>query len=93
MINVLLTPVGGGPTVGPDLSSSIAKRLASRIVVPMHYNANIPGQSEWMSSRLHRVDNFLGRIDGNVQRLDGRAFNITKETLPKEQKIIIPFFT
>jgi L-ascorbate metabolism protein UlaG (beta-lactamase superfamily) len=92
-IDVLLTPVGGGPTVGPDLSSSIAKRLTARIVVPMHYNADIPGQNEWMRSGLRRVDDFLGRIDGNVQRLDGRSFNVTKEILPKEQKIIVPSFT
>jgi L-ascorbate metabolism protein UlaG (beta-lactamase superfamily) len=92
-IDVLLMPVGGGPTIGPDIASSIAKRLNPRIVVPMHYNADIPGQKEWMSSRLHKVDEFLERSEGNVERLEGRSFKITKETLPKGRKIIVPSFS
>jgi L-ascorbate metabolism protein UlaG (beta-lactamase superfamily) len=92
-IDVLLTPVGGGPTIGPDLASSIAERLDPKIVVPMHYNADIPGQGEWMSTRLHRVDDFLRSSGGPVERLDGHSFNITKESLPKERKIIVPTFT
>jgi L-ascorbate metabolism protein UlaG (beta-lactamase superfamily) len=91
-IDILLTPVGGGPTVGPDLASSIAKRLNSRIVVPMHYNADISGQSEWMNLRLHKVDDFLARSEWNAERLDNQSFHITKKTLPKERKIIIPSF-
>jgi len=91
-IDVLLTPVGGGPTIGPDLASSIAKRLNPRIIVPMHYNAEISGQSEWMSSRLHKVDDFLARYEGNLERTDSRCFHITKETLPKGRKIIVPSF-
>ena len=92
-IDVLLTPVGGGPTIGPDLASSIIERLDPRIVVPMHYNADIPGQREWMSSRLYKVDDFLVSSEGNVERLDGRSFEITKEDLPKGRKIIVPTFT
>lgn len=92
-IDVLFIPVGGGPTVGPELVSSIVERLDPRIVVPMHYNAGIPGQSEWMSSRLHKVDDFLMSSKGTVERLDCRSFNITKEDLPKGQKIIVLTFT
>jgi len=92
-IDVLFTPVGGGPTIGPDIASSIAKGLDPRIVVPMHYNADISGQSEWMSSRLYKVDDFVVSSEGNVERTDGRCFHITKETLPKGRKIIVPSFT
>jgi len=59
----------------------------------MHYNANIPGQREWMSSRLHKVDDFLASIEGNVEKLDGRSFKITKEDLPEGRKIIVLTFT
>jgi L-ascorbate metabolism protein UlaG (beta-lactamase superfamily) len=92
-IDVLFTPVGGGPTIGPELASAIADRLDPRLIVPMHYNADIPGQEEWMSSRLYRVDDFLARCEGHVERVDGRSFTITKESLPKERKIIVPAFT
>jgi len=91
-VDVLLTPVGGGPTIGPDLASSIGERLEPRVIVPMHYNAGIPGQSEWMNSRLHKVDDFLARCEGNVERLDGRSFKITKGDLSKDRKIIVLTF-
>jgi L-ascorbate metabolism protein UlaG (beta-lactamase superfamily) len=91
-IDVLLTPVGGGPTVGPYLASTIAERLNPKIIVPMHYNAEIPGQGEWMRTRLHKVDDFLTSCKGNVERLNNLSFKVTKKDLPKEQKIIIPTF-
>lgn len=92
-IDVLLTPVGGGPTVGPDLAASIAKRLDPRIIVPLHYNANISGQSEWLNSRLHKVNDFLVNSEETVEKLDDRCFQITKEALPKGRTIIVPSFT
>ncbi len=92
-INVLLTPVGGGPTIGPDIASSIVERLDPQIVVPMHYNADIPGQSEWLSSGLHKVDDFLASSEGNLERLDSRSFKITREDQPKKRKITILTFT
>ena len=86
-IDVLLTPVGGGPTIGPDLASSIVERMDPRIVVPMHYNAEVPGQKDWMNTRLHKIDTFLSSAEGIVERLDGRSFKITKENIPKSRKI------
>jgi L-ascorbate metabolism protein UlaG (beta-lactamase superfamily) len=92
-IDVLFTPVGGGPTIGPDLASSIIRRLDLRIVVPMHFNAEIPKQNKWIASRLHKVDDFLVNSEGKVERLEGRSFKVTKEALPKGWKIIVPTFT
>lgn len=92
-IDVLFTPVGGGPTIGPDIASSIVERLDPQIVVPMHFNADIPGQNEWLSARLHKVDDFLVSSEGKVERLEGRSFKITKENQPNVRKIIIPTFT
>jgi len=92
-VDVLLIPVGGGPTIGPDLASSIVMRVDPRIIVPMHYNADILGQSEWMKARLHKVDDFLAGIEGNVERLDGQSFKITKAGLSKGRKIKVLTFT
>ncbi len=92
-IDVLLTPVGGGPTIGPDLASSIVERVDPRIVVPMHYNAEVPGQKDWINSRLHKVDTFLSSIEGTVERLDGRSFKVTKENISKSRKIIVLTFS
>jgi len=92
-VDVLLTPVGGGPTIEPDLASSIVERLDPRIIVPMHYNADIPEQSDWITTRLHKVDDFLESIDGNVERLDGRSFRITKDNLSNGRQIKVLSFT
>lgn len=88
-IDLLFTPIGGGPTIDPDEASIIVDMLKSRIVVPMHYNAEVPNQEEWIGSRLHKVDDFLSESVMKVEKMSGRSFKVTKETLPKEQKIIV----
>lgn len=92
-IDVLFPPVGGGPTIPLDVVTSIVEWLDPRIVVPMHYNAEIPGQIEFMSTRLSKIDDFLSRSDDTVERLAGRTFSITKNSLPNERKIVIPTFS
>ena len=88
-IDVLFTPVGGGPTIGPDLAAATVNQLDPRIVVPMHYNAEIPGQSEWMGTRLQKVDAFLAQCQGTVKRLDRRSLRVTKATLPSDRTIVV----
>jgi L-ascorbate metabolism protein UlaG (beta-lactamase superfamily) len=53
-VDLLLVPVGGGPTIGADQAADIAARLHARVVVPMHY-------------RTARID-FLEPIDAFLQR-------------------------
>jgi L-ascorbate metabolism protein UlaG (beta-lactamase superfamily) len=36
-IELLILPVGAGPTIGPQQAAEIARRLGARWVVPMHY--------------------------------------------------------
>ena len=85
-VAVLFVPVGGGPTIGPEMASLIAARLKPRLVVPMHYGFDA---RDGLLSRLSKVDEFL-KDKKNVKVLNGRAFNISKEDLPKEQTIIVP---
>ncbi len=87
-VDVLFTPVGAGPTIGPDMASAIAVRLKPKIIVPMHYGISIPGETGLLS-RLSKVDEFL-KDKKNVQRLSGRSFTVTKENLPQEQMVIVP---
>ncbi len=85
-VDVLFVPVGGGPTIGPEMASKIAARLNPKIIVPMHYGLSV---GEGLLSRLNKVDVFL-KDKKNVQRLSGRAFSVTKETLPQEQTVTVP---
>jgi L-ascorbate metabolism protein UlaG (beta-lactamase superfamily) len=36
-VDVLLLPVGGGPTVGGESAAAIVRELSPRLVIPMHY--------------------------------------------------------
>ena len=36
-VDVLILPVGGGPTVGGEPAAAIVRRLRPRLVIPMHY--------------------------------------------------------
>jgi L-ascorbate metabolism protein UlaG (beta-lactamase superfamily) len=54
-VELLLIPVGGGPTIGAEQAAAITERLGARWVVPMHY-------------RTHRV-NFLEPADEFLTRI------------------------
>ncbi len=86
-IDVLFTPVGGIYTIGPETAASLCKKLKPSVVVPMHYR--MPGMSSTFD-RLSTVEDFL-KVYGtaNVIRVKKPAYTITKETLPKEQTVVV----
>ena len=88
--DVLFVPVGGGPTIGPEVAAVIVERLKPTITVPMHYNMGIPGMPEFFN-RLNHVGDFL-KGKTNVKKLESRSFEVTKAKLPKEPTIIVPHF-
>ncbi len=65
-VDVLLVPVGGGPTVEAEAALELVRRLRPRYVVPMHYRTPA-------ISFLDTADAFLDRLD-RVVRLDAPAF-------------------
>jgi L-ascorbate metabolism protein UlaG (beta-lactamase superfamily) len=68
-VDMLLTPVGGGPTIGAQQATAIAERLAPRWVVPMHYRTPA-------ISFLEPVDGFLElQEDRPIVRCDGPSFD------------------
>jgi L-ascorbate metabolism protein UlaG (beta-lactamase superfamily) len=67
-VDVLMIPVGAGPTIGPQQATEIAERLGARWIVPMHYRTP-------MISFLEPADEFLElQGDDRVVRLDSSAF-------------------
>jgi L-ascorbate metabolism protein UlaG (beta-lactamase superfamily) len=55
-LDVLMVPVGGGPTIGTDEAMAIVEATGARIVVPMHY-------------RTERIG-FLEPLDGTLARFE-----------------------
>jgi L-ascorbate metabolism protein UlaG (beta-lactamase superfamily) len=83
--DVLLIPVGGGPTIGAQEAAEIVRRLAPRIAVPMHYaTANI--------GFVEPVDGFLeAAADLDVVRLESPEFELEDLAPPAgDTRIVVP---
>jgi L-ascorbate metabolism protein UlaG (beta-lactamase superfamily) len=66
-LDLLILPVGGGPTIGAEQAARIARRLAPRWAVPMQYRTR-------RVSFLEDAEQFLALI-GDVTRLDSPRFD------------------
>jgi L-ascorbate metabolism protein UlaG (beta-lactamase superfamily) len=65
-VDLLILPVGGGPTIGASGAVAIVERLAPKWVVPMHYRTP-------KISFLDDAEEFLGLMD-RVERLETASF-------------------
>jgi L-ascorbate metabolism protein UlaG (beta-lactamase superfamily) len=81
-VDVLIVPVGGGPTIGPDQAATIAGELGARWVVPMHYGTP---QADFLGP----VDPFLEAF-ADVRRLDGSTAEIEAAERPERPCVIVP---
>jgi L-ascorbate metabolism protein UlaG (beta-lactamase superfamily) len=81
-VDMVLLPVGAGPTIGPEQAGAIVERLAPRWVVPMHYRTH-------RVSFLEPPDAFLERMP-HVHRLDETGFDT--ESLPSDRSplVVVP---
>lgn len=62
-VDVLMLPVGGGPTVGGEAAAQVVRELRPRLVVPHHYRT---GELTF----LEPPDAFLDALGAPVERLD-----------------------
>ncbi len=77
--DLLIVPVGGGPTIGGAQAAEIAGRLGARWIVPMHYRTERIGF-------LEPADDFLGRF-AHVARLDAPRFTLAE--LPDDRPLVV----
>jgi L-ascorbate metabolism protein UlaG (beta-lactamase superfamily) len=66
-VDMVILPVGGGPTIDAEQAARIVDELSPRWVVPMHYRTPRVGF-------LETADAFLDRM-ARVQRLDAPSFD------------------
>ena len=83
-VDVLLLPVGGGPTIGPTEATQVVEQLKPRLAVPMHYKTDVVSFSG--SGKLQGVEPFLeGKT---VDRLETNSTIIEKAGLPAATTIL-----
>jgi L-ascorbate metabolism protein UlaG (beta-lactamase superfamily) len=81
-VDLLILPVGGGPTIGAEGAAAIVERLAPRWVVPMHYRTPRIGF-------LETADAFLERHP-DVHRLEGAAFDTGELPAAEGPLVVVP---
>jgi L-ascorbate metabolism protein UlaG (beta-lactamase superfamily) len=81
-VDLLILPVGGGPTIGAEGAAAIIERLAPRWVVPMHYRTPRIGF-------LETADAFLER-HATVHRLDGATFDTGELPAAEGPLVVVP---
>jgi L-ascorbate metabolism protein UlaG (beta-lactamase superfamily) len=62
-LDVLLLPVGAGPTVGGESAAAIVRALRPRLLIPMHYRTEAV-------NFLDPPDEFLAALGARVERLN-----------------------
>jgi len=81
-VDVLLIPVGGVYTIGPEEAKAVIRQLAPRCAVPMHYR-----HAPYGLPNLGGVERFLDLFcGGEVHVLPGANFAVT----PELSGILIP---
>jgi L-ascorbate metabolism protein UlaG (beta-lactamase superfamily) len=81
-VDLLIVPVGGGPTIGAKGATEIIERLAPRWVVPMHYRTPRIGF-------LETADEFLG-LASHVERLESPSFETNDLPGGEAPLVVVP---
>jgi len=81
-IDVLMTPVGGYYTIGPEDAKTVAEKLGAKIIIPMHY------KTEALGFPIQPVDDFLKLMD-HVDRRNTRSVDIESENLADPPRVVV----
>jgi L-ascorbate metabolism protein UlaG (beta-lactamase superfamily) len=81
-LDLLILPVGGGPTIGAAQAAVIAQRLAPRWVVPMHYRTP-------RIDFLQDAEEFLGLV-ADVRRLQSSSFDTADLSSGDGRIVVVP---
>lgn len=83
-INILMVPVGGGETIGPNLATEVVSQVEPNIVVPMHYR--IEGTQ---ADKLEPVDRFVREMGAeSITPIPKLSLN-AKSSLPSDIQLLV----
>ena len=81
-VDLLIVPVGGGPTAGAEQAAAIVERLSPRWVVPMHYRTPRIGFLE--------TEEAFVELMKHVQRLPGSTFDTAELPVEEGPVVVVP---
>lgn len=83
-VHILLVPVGGFYTLGPEAAAKLVAQVEPKIVIPMHYRTEKHGAG---FKELTGVDDFLKEM-GGTPRYE-KVLKVKRESLPEELQIVV----
>lgn len=81
-VDVLLLPVGGGPTIGPDGAAALVRELRPALVVPMHYRT--PDGLDFLDPPAA----FLDALGAPVERLAASEADVEPLLGTREEPVV-----
>lgn len=84
-VDVLMVPVGGEYTLGPQEAAELVRSIEPRITIPMHFQ--VDGLSANLKNKLQKVDPFLSALGFKVEKLP--KLKINGGNLPAEDQLIV----
>lgn len=90
-VDVLLIPVGGGPTIDPKAAIEVMGQLSAKVVIPMHYGmAARAGGGGGRGFSLGTVDEFLKALDASTKVVqEGHTLTLTAGKLPAGRTVMV----
>jgi L-ascorbate metabolism protein UlaG (beta-lactamase superfamily) len=70
-VDVLIVPVGGGPTIGGAAAADLVRSVAPRLVVPMHYRTDAVNFLESPEEFLDALGARVERVEASEAEVDG----------------------
>ena len=80
--DILMVPVGGGPTIGAQAAVEIISLIQPKIVMPMHYKTDV------VTMDLEPADRFLKEM-GVKEPLVQPKLTVSKSSLPIDTSVVM----
>ena len=86
-VDILIIPVGGFYTIGPDEAGDIVSKIEPSVVIPMHYKTDVGFNKEIMD-KLAPVSEFIQAIGiSNVEPVT--KYSIKKPDIGEEMSVVV----
>jgi len=84
MVEVLMVPVGGVYTIGPEEAVSVVQSVEPKYIIPMHYRVEKLKLSK--ASEMAGVDEFIKTMGVKFEKMD--KLSIKQGSLPSDDQIV-----
>lgn len=82
-LDIVLIPVGGKFTIGPDEAMKVCDMIRPKVIIPMHY------KTKYLNFPIKSVDDFLQLASVRIVRNKNNVFEFDPKDLKKSEPFIL----